>query len=707
MNTSNLSGDLNPIRQENLIGHSMAGSTPLSPSHSARDSRTDDVATSQFSQLRRSNYIEKQRNKLQQRFDRELSRKMRDFKQREIYKSNESVSKLLNFRKKTRENVGKQMSATEIADLRKTCEDCKTGLIHALQSGNTEALKIYCKVTDINYINESDIHGFTPLMLAASTHPENVEALKILLEHGAEIHAVDDKGMMAIDYLEESLGYTFLEELEENDKSSISIIQKSKELLLQAGCKTCGKDLNLYQQAREEWRGWKRVQEFTEPLYRHRQNEEDGSWQRAKAIMPRDTYRWVFNHIHADQKLHPQSNQHVNPELTFQEVNELLLFCKIERLYFQNDKNLLETGSDLINRFRVDWKQNALGKAMSADPRNELESDDHPVKGRPHLVNILLKAGANTEIINEKHCYYTPLMHAVLYKQKHILKKLLDAGDVNRNARTTKGDSALMVATSTAINSRDRIVRHEILKTLLNDPATDKELRNNAGETALLATFRKYDVRYNPYETVKLLLNSGVDIRAQDQKGNTLLMLAIQMNHLEVAKLLLFRDPGVSEIANNQGYTPLMLAIRQHNLPLLRILLQNGVSVDAKDKDGNTALMQTRDINVMKRLLSPVRAHKSASPAANINAQNNLGETALTKAIKWAIKNHDLEHLEDHLEVIKFLIDSGANIKHINPLSGRTPLAYTNPDVVTMMGGDPDSIVVKEIRQLLADRQGT
>lgn len=88
---------------------------------------------------------------------------------------------------------------------------------------------------------------------------------------------------------------------------------------------------------------------------------------------------------------------------------------------------------------------------------------------------------------------------------------------------------------------------------------------------------------------VQMLIATGIDLNAQDQKGQTALMLAILNGHLTVAKTLLYAHVNPN-IVDHQGRSPLMIAATLHRTNMIQLLIKKGAKIQAEDHDGDTAL---------------------------------------------------------------------------------------------------------------------
>lgn len=93
-------------------------------------------------------------------------------------------------------------------------------------------------------------------------------------------------------------------------------------------------------------------------------------------------------------------------------------------------------------------------------------------------------------------------------------------------------------------------------------------------------------------EKASLLINYGADVNITNSNGNTALTYAVQFRDTQTTKLLL--DNGAfTEIADIAGKsTPLMNATINGNTENVKLLLQHGADVNKVDNIGETALMK-------------------------------------------------------------------------------------------------------------------
>ncbi|MFL9830911.1 ankyrin repeat domain-containing protein [Flavobacterium sp. ST-87] len=197
----------------------------------------------------------------------------------------------------------------------------------------------------------------------------------------------------------------------------------------------------------------------------------------------------------------------------------------------------------------------------------------------------------------------------------------------------------------------------EIINYFLNK-GVDINKTDNDGNTALMNAASGRDT-----EALELVLSKVKDVNAQNAKGESALAIAVQSGSPEAVTLLLNKKADVSVLDkdnNNlgyyliQSYRPQMMGGRGQesgNTPKedpfavkLKLLQDHGLNLTQAQKDGNTLYHFALLKNDLKLL------QKIASLNIDINAKNKDGLTALHKAVMIA-KNDTL---------IKYLLESGA-----------------------------------------------
>ena len=101
------------------------------------------------------------------------------------------------------------------------------------------------------------------------------------------------------------------------------------------------------------------------------------------------------------------------------------------------------------------------------------------------------------------------------------------------------------------------------------------------GHTALMRAALDGDT-----ETVKALIQQGVDINQRDDNGRTALMFAVMNMHHETVRALLESEADVN-VRSTQGGTALMQAALAGDLALVEALLERGADVHARLPETN------------------------------------------------------------------------------------------------------------------------
>lgn len=132
--------------------------------------------------------------------------------------------------------------------------------------------------------------------------------------------------------------------------------------------------------------------------------------------------------------------------------------------------------------------------------------------------------------------------------------------------------------------------------------------------------------------------------RSTNEKGQSLLHLAIFYNKVDVVEFLVEKHCDVNAI-DNFCETPLHYAAKKGYQNILLFLVQSGAKTDEKNSDGNTAL----HLAVKNAHERCVKALIYSSKTIDVNAKNNWGNTPLHMACKWG-----------YLTIVNVLIEAGA-----------------------------------------------
>ena len=240
-----------------------------------------------------------------------------------------------------------------------------------------------------------------------------------------------------------------------------------------------------------------------------------------------------------------------------------------------------------------------------------------------------------------EHFKSQSLLHVAAKEENtEHLRRLLDAVehvDCVLLDRASKRETPLMLAS--------RFNEAEIVEFLVQRGAS-LELEDGQHFIAL-----HYAVMGGKIRNITLLIELGANVLKRGIGGDSVLHLAAQNGHMEAIRPLL--EHGVSVQRYTEGTTPLMLAAGNGHLETIKLLLKNGASLHSRDdKDLWTPLHYAavkNQTDVVKFLLQN---------GVDLFAQGGWNETVL--------------HLATRLELVRFLVDQGADI-HARS-DRRTPL---------------------------------
>ncbi|MCC6697217.1 MAG: ankyrin repeat domain-containing protein [Candidatus Hydrogenedentes bacterium] len=239
----------------------------------------------------------------------------------------------------------------------------------------------------------------------------------------------------------------------------------------------------------------------------------------------------------------------------------------------------------------------------------------------------------------------TPLEHAISESNAETAKLLLEHGaDVALPGRY--GHLPIGIAVS-----RGNV---DLVELLLEFGATFEQ-RDALGDTALIAAVRNKQTGMARY-----LLEKQVDLEARNAIEGTALSEAAAGGSTECAALLLLRGANVNT-RSQRGMTPLMLALCTgiySDSNIYRLLMDSGARIDDRNKNGETALMHAAR-NAPVAILNDLIA-RGADPLA----LNNTGATALMYAARGG-----------RVENVRRLIESGVEVNAADS-EGRTSLHW-------------------------------
>ncbi|MBD2072923.1 ankyrin repeat domain-containing protein [Phormidium sp. FACHB-592] len=247
--------------------------------------------------------------------------------------------------------------------------------------------------------------------------------------------------------------------------------------------------------------------------------------------------------------------------------------------------------------------QKDIAKAIKRKAReaNKLAEKlgDAALFGKLTKVQQLLAEGTDPNAITE--CGKSPLMLAAMYGHTSVIDALLEAGadpNLGSDEEFEEGTTALMyIASSFFASNRAEVIR------FLVERGGNVNAQNDKGQTALIMAGSNTDA-------VKALIEAGADVNLRDNEDNTAMMLgnwAIQQ---------LLRKAGASEEGLND--VALVDAAYTGDLTKLEELLQSGANVNYKDGNALVAAAGKGNLAIVDRLLQA---------GANVNLGWKTGAT--------------------------------------------------------------------------------
>jgi ankyrin repeat protein len=298
------------------------------------------------------------------------------------------------------------------------------------------------------------------------------------------------------------------------------------------------------------------------------------------------------------------------------------------------------------------------------------------------MTNLLLGAGADVQVTNR--IGVRPLYLAAVNGNAAIIGRLLDAGDDANAVLTGEAETVLMLTSYTG----------------------------NA-------------------DAVKLLIERGADVNAQQIRGQTALMWAAAEGHSAVIKQLLASgaDTSLSSAASTKperrpagGMTALLFASRQGKLEAARALVEGGADVNQVGADGTSPLL-IAIVNGHYPVASLLLEHKANASLADANGRTPLYAAIDLRNQQWSQGPAPELPQAQHLAMIKQLVAADADLKATitgkvkhrgsfdmrwTDLKGGTPFlrAAWNGDIEIMNlllehGADPNVVTDKNETALL------
>ena len=392
-------------------------------------------------------------------------------------------------------------------------------------------------------------NGMSPLMQAASLGREKLAAL--LLDHGAEIDAVDNMGRTALMYAAK------------NGRKPVT------ELLLSRGANPLltdnrGRDAIKYAKRYGRGTGNDKLIENAQQRYSTLQ-------------MLHDRASGVGNIMRAARQGDVEN------------IRQLLQAGESVEVVDSNNASALHYAAESQQYFAVKALLEAGIDANGADRDGNTPLLLAVKNGARDIVAVLIQSGAKVNVVDRYR--NTPLLMAIRFGYTDIVKLLLNAG-ASESANKALYESFVSPASSESLLD---------IQSLILDSGLILDYGAQNVESLLLQS-----IKANRILVVRFLLENGVSLN--ELIGVFPLQLAVQSRSYEIVRFLVGHGVRIDAV-DEEGKTALMFAVETGQIHLVKYLLDAGANVDVIDKNGLTALRMAK-ANYSEDIVELLRQHK-------------------------------------------------------------------------------------------------
>jgi len=307
--------------------------------------------------------------------------------------------------------------------------------------------------------------------------------------------------------------------------------------------------------------------------------------------------------------------------------------------------------------------------------------------GHAEVVAALL-GDARTDVTVHDGQKYTPLMWAVMNGNVDVISILLRSDRVDVTAKDSQGKTALIWALEQG--NPDVIITMLELSQVNRDSINEK---NRNGLTKLMVAANKGDA-----EVVSAILQSDKIkedvLTAKDRNDNTALILAIMKGHKHVVDAIIASGKIVpaNDLPNKDGKTALMLALELNHDDIALTLIHAGIGINTPDKEGTIPFKKAAAQNKLSIIDALVRADLGQMDYAVTNNIQIDNKAPILYALKHAIEIDGIEPMKyaikqsiqiNNQEPILYAITSNT------PIDTQDPLKYAVHQGITINGEDP------------------
>ncbi len=468
-----------------------------------------------------------------------------------------------------------------------------TPLIAATAAGRDDIVEILLKYGANTNIQNKD--GYTALICASIQIKENnvqIPIIKNLLSYGADLNIKCKEEISASDilnyYKHNQLIKNITHQKRNSDKAKLSKLIKSLENK---------NDINIIIHKIEKFLNNKHNNQFKDTFKRfikiylknNLAKEYSKLTQQELDIKLKETIKENIFNRDVEEKIIRLILAGANPNLEIEEEPLLLKITKSYYLSYSLIKWLLfydvNVSTTDCNRYN----------ALIACINNTTETHD-----REKIINILITS-SGIDIDWQDKEGYTALMIAVLRSDSNTVKLLLKK-NADINIKTYQGTTALKIAINWAQNEYLPKYQIEEYKSIWISLLGSKKLININDEFEDESTIFIWAAKNNYLELVELILdNPQLEINAQDEKGYTALMYAIEYgsdytedesedtreikkSYQEIAKSILESEMcNIRRNKRNRTLIDQVSSITKDNLK---------IDINVEDQNGENALLK-------------------------------------------------------------------------------------------------------------------
>ncbi|KAF3314537.1 hypothetical protein TWF173_004620 [Orbilia oligospora] len=477
-----------------------------------------------------------------------------------------------------------------------------------------------------------DHRGQTPLFIAARNGSDSI--FRRLMESKSDINAVNPEGQTALMAAVER-GYETIAELLIKSGASVEDKDKKGQTALMVAAGRCGKDV---------------VELLIKSGASVEDKDEDGETALWEALRYGEggVLRMLMNRG-ADLKVKNRLGKTLLSQLDDDQDSDDVRYLIEALINWEDEDNYREIMLTSARYGYEDTIRLLIEKGVGLTAFDGKDGQqllwNAVMGGYASIVGLLVDQGVDPD--QNKIFEGTPLIYAIRQGQEGVARALLERADPN--APNDDGRTPLQVAIEKENKGMIRIL-------------AEKGATLDAKSLFMAFKSRNRD-------TIKFLMENGVDLQTRDIKGRTALSAGIIGDrYYDQDTLELLLEEGADlESRDNKGRTPLLLVVncctkswsnRKAGTLKIEFFIRKKANLEARDIYGRTPLSIAADKGD-KGLVRLLMGY-----GANLESMDNRLQTPLSIAAE-----------NGHEDVVRFLVEEGANLETIDE-EGKTPLQH-------------------------------